>query len=58
MEGEASAVVLEEESGAWFYVAKVGGEILAKGFLVDGTDAEFVADAVFCSHQLCVGAVA
>ena len=27
MQGEAFAIVEEEESGAWFYVAKVGGEI-------------------------------
>ena len=57
MEGEASAVVQEEESGAWFYVAKVGWEILAKGFLVDGADAEFVSDTVFRTHQFCIRAV-
>ena len=51
MQGEAFAVVQEEESGAWLYVAKVGGEILTKSFLVDRTDAELVADAVFGAHE-------
>ena len=51
MQGEAFAVVQEEESGAWLYVAKVGGEILTKSFLVDRADAELVADAVFGAHE-------
>ena len=53
MQGEASAVVEEEESGAWLYVSKVGGEIWREGFLVDRADAEFIFDAVARAHEFC-----
>ena len=51
MKGEFLTVVQKEEWGACFYVAEASREVLAVFFLVDRTDAEFVADAVFGAHE-------
>ena len=53
MQGEAFAVVQKEERGVCVYVAEAGRDVLSVSFLVDRTDAEFVADAVFRAHQFC-----
>ena len=51
MKGEFLAVVQKEERGVCFYVAEAGRDVLSVSFLVDRTDAEFVADAVFGAHE-------
>jgi hypothetical protein len=51
MQGEASAVVQQEQLRIWSNIAEAGREILAVSFLMDRADAKFMADAVFGAHE-------